>query len=89
MKLSDFILLNEDQKKGALLHQGVLIGKKNAEDCMIFLFQLQNYYVESYCNIHNKSIEEFRAFVHLDPLYPYLEAIPLDDLLNWIFLLRY
>lgn len=82
MKLSDFILLNEDQKKGTLLHEGVLIGKRNSNDCLVFLFQLQNYYVESYCNIHSKSVEEFRAFTQLEPLHPYLEAIPLDDLVN-------
>ncbi|MGZ3839339.1 MAG: hypothetical protein ACXVMS_02370 [Flavisolibacter sp.] len=82
MKLSDFILLDEEQKKGTLLHEGVLIGKRNSENCLIFLFQLQNYYVESYCNRKSKSFEEFRAFTHLEPLYPYLEDLPLDDLLN-------
>ena len=82
MKLSDFILLDEEQKKGTLLHEGVLIGKRNCKDCMVFLFQLPDYYVESYCNMESKSIEEFRAFTHLEPLYPYLDAIPLDDLLN-------
>jgi hypothetical protein len=82
MKLSEFILLNEDQKKGALLHEGVLIGKRNSNDCLVFLFQIQGYYVESFCNIHSKSVEEFRAFSGIDSLYPYLEAIRLDDLLN-------
>jgi len=82
MKLSDFILLNQEQKKGILLHEGVLIGKRSLEDSMVFLFQLQDYYVESYCCIQSKSVKEFRAFTHLKPLYPYLEAIPLDDLLN-------
>jgi hypothetical protein len=82
MKLSDFILLNEEQKKGTLLHEGVLIGKRNSQDCLIFLFQLNNYYVESYCNLQSRSVEEFRAFTHLEPLSPYLDAIPLDDLLN-------
>jgi hypothetical protein len=82
MKLSEFILLNEDQKKGTLLNDGVLIGKRNLNHCLVFLFQLQDYYVESFCNIHSKSIEEFRAFMEVDPLNPYLEAISLDDLLN-------
>jgi hypothetical protein len=82
MKLSDFILLDEEQKKGTLLHEGILIGKRSCEDCMIFLFQLPNFYVESYCNIRSKSIEEFRVFTHLEPLYPYLNSISLDDLLN-------
>jgi hypothetical protein len=82
MKLSDFILLNEDQKKGTLLHEGVLIGKRSLEDSMIFLFQLDNYYVESYCNRQSKAIEEFRAFTTLEPLFPYIEQISLDGLPN-------
>ena len=82
MKLSDFILMNEDQKKGTLLHDGVLIGKRNVEHCMIFLFQLGNYYVESYCNRESKAVEEFRAFTNLAPLYPYIEQISLEGLLK-------
>ncbi|WP_336515083.1 hypothetical protein [Pollutibacter soli] len=82
MKLSEFILLDEEQKKGNLLHEGVLVGKRTWEDCVVFLFQFPDYYVESYCNMQNKSITEFRAFTHMEPLYPYLDAIPLDDLLN-------
>ena len=82
MKLSDFILLNENQKKGTLLHEGVLIGKRSFEDSMIFLFQLGNYYVESYCNRESKAIEEFRAFTNLEPLHPYIEQISLDGLPN-------
>ena len=82
MKLSDFILLNEEEKKVTVLHQGVLIAKRNTYDSMVFLFQMDSYYVESYCNLENKAIEEFRIFTGLKPLYPYLDAIPLDDLLN-------
>jgi hypothetical protein len=82
MKLSDFILLSEEQKKGTLLHEGVLVGKRNEAACIVFLFQFENYYVESYCNRETKSIEQFTAFTHLEPLEPYLEGIALDDLLN-------
>jgi hypothetical protein len=82
MKLSDFILLSEEQKKGTLLHQGVLIGKRTYFDCLVFLFQLNNYYVESYCNRRNKAVVEFRVFTDTKHLQPYLEAIQISDLLN-------
>jgi hypothetical protein len=82
MKLSDFILLNGEEKKLTVLHQGVLIAKRNNSDCMVFLFQIGNYYVETYCNLENRAIEEFRAFDHVNPLNPYLDAIRIDDLLN-------
>lgn len=82
MKLSEFILLDENDKKLVVLHEGVLIGKRMNCDCMIFLFQLDNYYVETYCDIGHKSVVEFRVFENTTPLTPYLESIQLDELLN-------
>lgn len=82
MKLSDFILLNERQKSETVLHEGVLIAKRNTNECLVFLFQMENYYVESYCNRESKSIREFRAFTGIDLLHPYLDMIPIDHLLN-------
>ena len=82
MRLSEFILLNENEKKSTVLHQGVLLAKRSSFDSMVFLFQLGSYYVEAYCNPANKAIEEYRMFDNIDILQPYLEAIPLDNLLN-------
>ena len=82
MKLSEFILLNEEQKKNTLMHDGVLIAKRNVSEHMVFLFQIQNYYVESYCNTQTRAIDQFNAFTHLESLHPYLDCILLDDLLN-------
>ncbi|MFL5809607.1 MAG: hypothetical protein ACJ749_08800 [Flavisolibacter sp.] len=82
MKLSDFILLNEQDKKSALLHLGVLVGKRKNDVQRVFLFQLESYYVETFCNIDNKAIEEFRVFEDTNPLLPYLDMLSIDDLLN-------
>lgn len=82
MKLSDFILLTEDEKKMTVLHQGVLVAKRTNYDFMVFLFQMDNYYVETYCNPQNKAIEEYRVFDNITLLNPYLETIPIDSLLN-------
>jgi len=82
MRLSEFILLNEDEKKLTVLHQGVLLAKRSSFESMVFLFQLGSYYVEAYCNPANKAIEEYRMFENIDVLQPYLEAIPIDKLLN-------
>lgn len=82
MKLSDFILLNEAEKKSTVLHEGVLIAKRRNHKHMIFLFQLENYYVETYCNLESKAIEKYQIFGNNTPLNPYLEAISLDNLLN-------
>ena len=82
MKLSDFILLDEEEKKLAVLHAGVLIGKRKNTGSVAFLFQVENFYVEAFFNAQNKGIEEFRMFEQSVLLDPYLETIPIDDLLN-------
>ena len=82
MRLSDFILLSEEEKKGTILHEGVLIAKRDNQNCKLFLFQLNNYYVEMVCNWQSKSVEEFRAFESTSLLHPYIDSIPLNSLLE-------
>ena len=82
MKLSDFILLSKDEKKHAVIHEGVLISKRKTSDSFAFLFQVENYYVEACFNAQNKAIEEFRVSDKTTLLNPYLESIIIDDLLN-------
>jgi hypothetical protein len=82
MRLSEFILLNENEKKAIVLHQGVCLAKRTSIDSIVFLFQLGSYYVEAYCDPANKEIREYRMFDNIDVLQPYLEGIPLDNLLT-------
>lgn len=82
MRLSDFILLSEEEKKWTVLHQGVLVGKRDDAACKVFLFQLNGYYVETFCNARNKAVEEYRVFSNTKNLSPYLGSIRLDDLGN-------
>ena len=82
MKLSDFILLNVEEKKLTVLHEGILVAKRKFDNSTVFLFQLESYYVETYCNNANKAVEEFLIFHNTMLLHPYLETIPINDLLN-------
>lgn len=82
MKLSEFIALTEDQKRSTVLTQGVAIAKRHLNTHLVFLFQLPEYYVETYCCYENKEIEEYRVFQNTKQLAPYLEAIEIDHLLN-------
>ncbi len=82
MKLSDFILLTEEQKKLTLLHEGVLIAKRKNNNYLLFLFQLKNYYVEAHCNSLNKRIEEYSVFDNTKTLNPYLDAISIEGVLK-------
>lgn len=82
MKLSDFILLNENEKKQTVLHEGLLIAKRINDEQMVFLFQLGSYYVETYFNMDDKAIDSFLVFRNTSALDPYLQSIHIDDLLN-------
>jgi len=81
MRLSDFILLSEEEKKRTVLHQGALLARSEQDDRMVFLFQMEDYYVETFCNPQSKAIEEYRAFGDTALLQPYLQAISLRGLL--------
>jgi hypothetical protein len=82
MKLSNFIMLNEDEKKLAVLHRGILIAKRSDSTHFFFLFQMDRFYVESVCRIESKKIEGYKMFHYPELLEPYLEGIAIDDLLN-------
>jgi hypothetical protein len=82
MKLSEFMLLTQEEKRSTVLQEGVPIAKMEILNYMVFLFQLPNYYVEAYCCQESKEIREYRVFHKAEHLTPYLEAIPLEQLLK-------
>lgn len=81
MKLSDFILLKEDEKRIVVLHDGVLVAKRTCEGCCVFLFGLSNFYVEVYCRLSDKAVREYRLYTEVDQLTPYLDSMAIDGLL--------
>lgn len=82
MELSNFIELKEKDKKKVVLHAGVLVAKRKIDGYFIFLFQLGLFYVEVFCNLDSKQVEEYHAFETTHCLNPYLESIAIDDLLH-------
>ncbi len=82
MKLSDFILLSEKEKRHAVLSQGVLLAKRQTASTVTFLFDVESFYVEACFNAKNKDIEEFRMFDSARLPQLYLDSIQLGDLLN-------
>jgi len=82
MKLSEFILLNEADKKNAIMNKAVPLAQRTYQDTIIFLFQLGDYYVEAYCNAITKGIEEYCILPDTNAICHYLEAIAIDELLS-------
>lgn len=81
MNLFDFIQLSAEGKKAMILHEGILIARRQAERGTVFLFQVHSLYVEVYSNGATRAIEEYHAFTGTAPLEPYLDSIAIDDLL--------
>lgn len=79
MRLSEFIMLDSEEKEIVMLHEGVLIGKRQVPDTMVFLFQLYNFYVETFCDRASKQVSMYRVFDQTKLLQPYLETIVIDD----------
>jgi len=82
MKLSTFILLSEEEKRATVCQIGIPLAKRENESWKVFLFQLEDYYVETFCNKQNKAIEEYRVFGDTQLLHPYLQGIPINDLFS-------
>ena len=82
MKLSGFVLLSLEEKKNVVLHQGVLVGKNWTTRNLVFLFQVNGFYVEVICDLLEKKIQEYRAFAETKFLTPYLESIPIKHLIE-------
>jgi hypothetical protein len=82
MRLPDFIMLSQERKKLAVLHLGVLIGKRKTSDYIIFLFQMDHFYVETFCNLETKGVTQYCVFAHTKLLQPYLEGIAIDSLFS-------
>lgn len=82
MRLSEFIALPEDHKRFTVLNEGIPLAKRQVDDVLVFLFQIQQYYVETFCCCESKEILEYRVFQNTKQLGPYLDNIRIDNLLN-------
>ncbi|MFN8266151.1 MAG: hypothetical protein U0T11_08795 [Chitinophagaceae bacterium] len=82
MKLSEFIMLSEADKQHALLHRGVLVAKRKQHNVILFLFRLEHYYVEMWCNTKERAITQYNAFTGSALLEPYINQISIRQLLQ-------
>ena len=82
MTLSAFIELSAEQKRSALLNEGAPLAKWDNSHYKVMLFQLPQFYVETYWGKKSQSIQEFRVIHSPDHLSMYLDAIPIERLLR-------
>ncbi len=82
MKLSEFIVLTQEEKRFTVLHEGVPVAQRPFLEYMIFLFQLPGFYVETFCCTTTKEVKEYRVYHDAAHLIPYFNSIQIDDLLK-------
>ena len=80
MKLSQFIMLNEQEKTQVLMCEGILVGKQKELPMIRFLFQMDAFYVTMYCDSSSKQVKEFTAFTDTGLLQSFLDQISLNGI---------
>jgi hypothetical protein len=82
MLLSDFILLTPEEKMVILLHDGSLVAHRRTPKCVVYLFQMDQFYAEACWPNDSDDVAEFHCFMGTGPLAPYLEAISLAGIIE-------
>ena len=82
MTLDEFTLLNETKQAETLLARGTFLTERLYKNFSIFLYQVDNFYVEVYHNLRFNVMQGMRSFQDDDALQPYLESIDISCLLN-------
>ncbi len=80
MTLREFKTFDDFQKAKALVDVGVLIGKRQLMFYLIFLYQVEGFYVEVLYSLQSKKVHKFRAFENTNLLDPYLSKIDISEL---------
>jgi len=82
MTISAFIDLSAAKKRSIVLREGAPIAAWTNSLYKVFLFQLSQFYVETYCYKESKDIHEFRVIPGPEQLSYYLDQISLEGLLK-------
>ncbi len=70
MRLSEFIVLTQEEKRFTVVNEGVPLAKKELSEEMVFLFRLPGFFVETHFSKQTKEIREYLVFHHSPALTP-------------------
>ena len=83
MTVTDFTHLDETQQAEALLARGIFLTERLYKNFIIFLYQLDNFYVEVYHNLKFNVMQGMRSFEDDEALEPYLDSIDISCLYEY------
>lgn len=82
MTLNTFTNLDESRQAEILLDRGIFLTERLYKNFTIFLYQVDNFYVEIYYNLRYNTTQGMRGFEDDDALDPYLDSIDISCLYN-------
>ena len=80
MTSAEFSLLPETIQTEILLEKGVFIAERLYKNFIIFLYQVDQFYVELYHNLRFNVIQGMRSFEDQEALDPFLQEIDISCL---------
>ena len=80
MTAFEFTYLDETKQAETLLERGIFLTERLYKNFTIFLYQIDNFYVEVYHNIWFNTLQGMRSFEDDETLQPYLESIDISCL---------
>ena len=82
MTRDEFTILNETRQAETLLERGIFLADRLYKNFSIFLYQLDDFYVEVYHNLRFDIMQGMRCFGDDEALQPYLESIDISGLVS-------
>ena len=80
MTSAEFSLLPEKKQTEILLEKGVFVAERMYKNFTIFLYQVDQFYVELYHNLRYNVIQGMRSFEDQEALEPFLREIDISCL---------
>jgi len=82
MKLYDFSLLTDYEKKQIIYEQGTYIGKRKINGQTLVAYQVEDFYVEISFTVYRKHISRISCFHSTTRLEPYLMQMDIEELIK-------
>ena len=83
MTLDEFTSLDETLQAEALIDRGVFLAERMYKNFSIFLYQLDDFYVEIYHNLKYNVMQGMRSFREEEDLEPFLENIDISSIYQY------
>ena len=75
MTIQQFHSLSEIEKVDMIMQNGMLLSQSFEDDCRVFLYQVDNFYVATRYRVNDDLLKEIKCFNEVKQALPYLRTI--------------